>query len=197
MRHFPVFLDLQDRACLVIGATEEARCKAQVLREAGATVATIDDISAWSGAAYALAVVATGDLDRDTEAARCLRPSIALINVVDRPSLCSFIWPALVERGPVTVAISTGGTSPTLAALIRQRIERVIPVAVGDLARLAGRLRRVVAAAVPTAADRRRFWRRALEGRAGALAFAGRSAASLAALKGETRALRRPLSPPS
>lgn len=189
MAHFPAFLDLQGRACLVVGTTEEARRKADVLRNAGAEVNAADDLAAVPRAAYLLAVVATGDLRSDSEAFERLKTSVALINVVDRPSLCTFIWPALIERGPVTIAVSTGGTSPTLAALIRERIERVIPVAVGDLARLAGRLRRVVAAAVPTVDDRRRFWRRALEGRAGALAFAGQSARAQAALQEEARGL--------
>lgn len=192
MRHFPAFLDLQGRACLVIGSTEEAQRKAQVLRDSGADVTAMDDVTAAPMRAYALAVVATGDLDRDAEAVARLKPSVTLINVVDRPSLCSFIWPALLDRGPVTVAISTGGTSPTLAALIRQRIEAAIPAAVGDLALLAGRLRRIVARAVPTVAGRRRFWRDALEGQAGALAFAGDSKGAKAALKDGARSLRRP-----
>jgi uroporphyrin-III C-methyltransferase / precorrin-2 dehydrogenase / sirohydrochlorin ferrochelatase len=190
MRHFPVFLDLRDRACLVIGATDEARRKAQVLREAGAIVTAIDDISAWPAAPHALAVIATGDLDRDTEAAQLLKLSTALLNVVDRPSLCSFVWPAIVERGPVIIAISTSGTSPTLAKLIRQRIERAVPVAVGELARLAGRLRRSIASAVPTIRGRRQFWQHALEGRAGALAFANRSADAQAALRDDVRLAR-------
>lgn len=192
MRHFPAFLDLQGRSCLVVGATEEALRKAQVLREAGADVAIVNNAAMAPRRAYALAVVATGDLECDADAVARLKPSVALINVVDRPSLCSFIWPALVDRGPVTVAISTGGSSPTLAALIRQRIETAISVAVGDLARLAGRLRRIVARAVPTVAGRRRFWRQALEGQAGALAFAGDSKGAQAALKDGARSLRRP-----
>jgi uroporphyrin-III C-methyltransferase / precorrin-2 dehydrogenase / sirohydrochlorin ferrochelatase len=191
MRHFPVFLELQDRACLVVGTTEEAHRKAQTLREAGAAVTAVDGGSAIPASAYALAVVATGDLEQDTAIAKQLKPLVALINVVDRPSLCSFIWPAIVERGPVTVAVSTGGTSPTLAALVRQRIERAVPAAVGDLARLAGRLRRVVAATLPGVAERRRFWRRALEGRSAALAFAGDSVRAKAALRDEARALLR------
>lgn len=189
MRHFPVFLDLQGRACLVIGGAQEARRKAQVLREAGAVVTEVDEVSHLPVTPYAVAVIATGELDRDREIEKLLRPVVPLINVVDRPSLCSFLWPAIVDRGPVTVAISTGGTSPTLASLIRERIERAIPMAVGDLARLAGRLRRLVAVHAPTAGERRSFWRRALGSRAAALAFAGESTSARAALREEARAL--------
>jgi uroporphyrin-III C-methyltransferase/precorrin-2 dehydrogenase/sirohydrochlorin ferrochelatase len=187
-RYFPAFLDLRGRACLVVGAGEEVERKAHALREAGAVVTLAATAEKIEGT-YTLAVVATGELERDEAIARRLSGCAALINVVDRPSLCSFIWPAVVERGPVTIAISTAGSSPTLATLIRQRIERVVPAAVGELARLAGQLRRQVAAVAPTVAKRRRFWRRALEGRAGTLAFSGRAAAAQAALQAEVKAL--------
>lgn len=189
MRYFPIFLDLQERACLVIGATDEARRKAEALRDAGAAVTTTNEVDEIPAGTYALAVVATGDLAQDEAAAERLKGSGALVNVVDRPSLCSFVWPAILDRGPVTIAISTAGTSPTLAKLIRQRIERAVPVAVGELARLAGRLRRPIAAVVPTVAGRRGFWQRVLEGRAGALAFADRSDEAQAALRTEARAM--------
>ncbi len=189
MRYFPIFLDLQERACLVIGATDEAWRKAEALREAGAAVTTTDKVDEIPAGTYVLAVVATGDLAQDEAAAEHLKGSGALVNVVDRPSLCSFVWPAILDRGPVTIAISTAGTSPTLAKLIRQRIERAVPVAVGELARLAGRLRRPIAAAVPTVAGRRRFWRRVLDGRAGALAFADHSGEARAVLHAEAQAV--------
>lgn len=191
MRYFPVFLDLQNRPCLVVGETEEARRKAGALRDAGAVVTHVDDTATIPAGPYALALISTGNLEQDEAATRRLAGSGALINVVDRPSLCSFVWPAIVERGPVTIAVSTAGTSPTLAALIRQRIERAIPAAVGELAQLAGRLRRSVAEVIPTVAGRRLFWRRALEGKAGALAFAGRDLEAQAALRQEARMLSR------
>ncbi len=182
MRYFPVFLDLQGRRCLVVGDTAEARHKAEVLRGAGATV---DHLAALKSAepGYTLAVVATGDERTDIDAARLLASLRIPLNVVDRPALCSFIWPAIVDRDPVTIAISTAGTSPTLAILLRRRIERLVPAAVGELAALAGWLRARVHAALPEPTSRRAFWRRVLEGPAGKLAFDGQTRPALALLR--------------
>ncbi len=182
MRYFPVFLDLQGRRCLVVGDTPEARHKAEVLRGAGATVdhlAVLESVEP----GYTLAVVTTGDERTDTEAARLLASLRIPLNVVDRPALCSFIWPAIVDRDPVMIAISTGGASPTLATLLRRRIERLVPEAVGELAALAGWLRARVHAALPEPASRRAFWRRVLEGPAGKLALAGQTRPALALLR--------------
>jgi uroporphyrin-III C-methyltransferase / precorrin-2 dehydrogenase / sirohydrochlorin ferrochelatase len=190
MRYFPIFLDLRERTCLVVGDTEEARRKAATLRSAGAMVDhEIALRSSWSPAVtYALAVVATSSEETDAAAARLLWPLDIPLNVVDRPELCSFIWPAIVDRDPVTIAISTAGTSPTLAKLIRQRIERAIPAAVGELAALAGQLRRRIHTFVPAAPARRAFWHRVLHGPAGMLAFAGQADAALVLLRREAEA---------
>lgn len=185
MRYFPIFLDLQGRRCLVVGETREARRKAEMLRSAGAIV---DCRSALTPVeqAYTLAVVATGNEAADTRAARALSALRIPVNVVDRAALCSFIWPAIVDRDPVTIAISTAGTSPTLARLIRQQVEQAVPQAVGQLASLAGQLRHHVRRCLPTAEARRAFWQRVFAGPALALAFAGQAAAARAALRRET-----------
>jgi len=184
MRYFPVFLDLRGRACLVLGDTAEARHKAEILRDAGAVVDCRVELAAVERP-YVLAVISTGDAASDAAAAHSLSALQIPVNVVDRPEHCSFIWPSIVDRDPVTIAISTAGTSPTLARLIRQRIERAVPQAVGQLAALAGDIRRRVHHSLPSAEARRAFWQRVLTGSAGTLAFAGRTAAALSALRRE------------
>ena len=91
----------------------------------------------------------------------------------DRPALCDFILPAIVDRDDVVVAISTGGASPTLAAALRGRIEAVLPERIGELARLAGTFRAQVNALIVDPPPPRGFWRRLVEGPAARLVLAG------------------------
>lgn len=185
MRYFPVFLDLTGRQCLVVGATEEAQRKAEALRGAGATVRSVAALGVGTAerlGPFALAVVATGDAAEDAAASRLLRGLEMPLNVVDRPELCSFIWPAIVDRDPVTIAISTAGTAPMLAKIIRRRIERAVPAAFGTLAALAGNMRRLVHDRLSDAAQRRKFWRQAFAGRVAQLVFAGDAPGAAAAL---------------
>ena len=86
------------------------------------------------------------------------------VNVVDRPSLCTFIWPAIVDRDPVTIAISSGGTAPVLARSIRARLEALLPANLGRLARFAEDFRAAVKAINPPGPARRRFWDRFFAG---------------------------------
>ena len=75
--------------------------------------------------------IATGDLGRDTEAQRVAKSIGVAVNVADRPALSDFIVPAIVDREDVVVAISTAGTSPTLATILRQKIEALLPERLG------------------------------------------------------------------
>jgi len=102
-----------------------------------------------------------------------------LINVVDRPELSDFFTPAIVDRGAVTIAISTGGGAPVLAVDIRAAIERVLRPGVGRLADIAAGLRNVVKASLPSVEARRRFWERALRGSAADRADRGDDAGAL------------------
>jgi uroporphyrin-III C-methyltransferase/precorrin-2 dehydrogenase/sirohydrochlorin ferrochelatase len=95
------------------------------------------------------------------------------VNVVDQPALCSFILPSIIERPPLIIAVSSGGTSPVLARLLRARLESLIPAGYGRLAALAGAFRdRVKARFRPL--ERRRFWERVLQGPIAELVFSGR-----------------------
>jgi uroporphyrin-III C-methyltransferase/precorrin-2 dehydrogenase/sirohydrochlorin ferrochelatase len=92
---------------------------------------------------------------------------------VDQPALCSFILPSIIERAPLTVAVSSGGASPVLARLLRARLETLIPAGYGRLAALAGAFRDPVKARIKPK-ERRRFWERVLQGPVAELVFNGR-----------------------
>jgi len=176
MRHFPAFLDLAGRTVFVLGQGEVIDRKADVLRAVGAVLrhAPRFDAALLDGAALAIGADAPEEDLRalSAEAQRRGTP----VNIVDRAELCSFITPAIVDRDPVTIAISTGGAAPTLARMIRQKVEAVLPPRLGALAALAGRYQAAIRRALPDLAARRRFLDRALKGPPAELALAGRDA---------------------
>jgi uroporphyrin-III C-methyltransferase/precorrin-2 dehydrogenase/sirohydrochlorin ferrochelatase len=183
MRHFPAFLDLTGRPALVIGSGEIAQRKARLLASAGASVRTAES---FSDALLRDCVLAIG---ADAKDAELLALSLAArrqgipVNVVDRPELCSFIMPAIVDRDPVTIAISTGGTSPVLARLLRQQIERLIAPAIGRLASMVGEVTAEIRRRWPGFSQRRRVLERLLTGRVADLVFAGEEAAAREAMR--------------
>jgi uroporphyrin-III C-methyltransferase/precorrin-2 dehydrogenase/sirohydrochlorin ferrochelatase len=123
---------------------------------------------------HTLVVAATSHRAVNAAVSRIAQDYNIPVNVVDDPQLSSFIVPAIVDRAPVTIAISSDGVAPVLARLIRARIEAAIPVSIGRLAELAARFRKLVRRRLPDLARRRRFWESAFEGRIGALAVDGR-----------------------
>ena len=174
MRHFPVFLDLRGRHVLVLGGGEVARRKAEPLQRAGAEVRFAARFEPRDLHGCALAVgadAAEAELHALSAAARAAGVPV---NIVDQPELCSFIMPAIVDRDPVTIAISSGGTAPVLARLLRARIEAVVPPAFGRLATLADSFKAEIRRRLPDLAQRRRVLERLLTGRAADLTFAGR-----------------------
>ena len=105
------------------------------------------------------------------------------VNVMDDLSHSTFIFPAIVDRGDVVVAVGTGGTSPVVARRVRERIEAVLPARIGDLAGFIGRWRKPIHGRIPEFPLRRRFWERVVDGPIGALVLAGRGDEAEAALK--------------
>ena len=168
MRHLPVFFNVAGRKVTVVGEGLAADRRAALARSAGAEVVRGSD---FAGAMAAF--VATGDEESDRLAAAAARRAGVPVNVADRPGLSDFILPAIVDRGDVVVAVSTGGASPTLATLLRGRIEALLPERVGALARLAETFRSQVRMLIAEPTARRAFWRRLLEGPAARLALAG------------------------
>ena len=124
-----------------------------------------DDFSRVCVEGYRLVIIAVDDEALQREISAAARAAGILVNVVDRPSLCSFIVPALVDREPVLVAISTGGAAPVLGRLLRQRVESLLPGNFGRLAALAGEFRSAVKRAIADPLQRQRLWERTLAGR--------------------------------
>jgi uroporphyrin-III C-methyltransferase / precorrin-2 dehydrogenase / sirohydrochlorin ferrochelatase len=156
----------------VIGEGSMADRRAALAASAGALVSReTGGPFAFDGAAAAF--VATGDAGSDTAAADAARAAGVPVNVADRPALCDFIMPAIIERDDVVVAVSTGGTSPTLAQAVRARIEAALPERIGALGRLASAFRGQARALIADSTQRRAFWRGLISGPAAALALAG------------------------
>jgi uroporphyrin-III C-methyltransferase/precorrin-2 dehydrogenase/sirohydrochlorin ferrochelatase len=130
----------------------------------------------------ALVIVATGDARMDAAAAALARAARVPVNVVDRPALSDFQMPAIVDRWPVLVAISTGGTAPALARWLRGRIEAALPSGLERLIGFAGAVRPAIAARHADAAARRRQWDDLLDGPAALLALAGRQGEAMASV---------------
>jgi uroporphyrin-III C-methyltransferase / precorrin-2 dehydrogenase / sirohydrochlorin ferrochelatase len=205
MRYLPVFLDLQTGPVLLVGAGDLARAKLRLLAAAGARIRWFatdghHDVSGLAAADAARIELAEGD-----PLAADLRGVIAIlcagageigiamsarakavglpVNVMDDLAHSTFIFPAIVDRGDVVVAVGTGGTSPVVARRVRERIEVVLPARIGDLAGFIGRWRKTIHGRIPEFALRRRFWERVVDGPIGALVLAGRGHEAEAALK--------------
>ncbi|WP_439569369.1 NAD(P)-dependent oxidoreductase [Sphingopyxis sp.] len=150
MHQLPIFLNLTGRAVVLVGEGEAADAKARLIERAGGRI-----VSAWEAGAT-IAFVALNDEGEARAAAAALRAHGLLVNVVDRPDLCDFTTPAIVDRTPVTIAIGTGGASAGLAKAVRQRIEALLPARLGALASALYAARDAMKARWPAAADRRR-----------------------------------------
>jgi uroporphyrin-III C-methyltransferase/precorrin-2 dehydrogenase/sirohydrochlorin ferrochelatase len=200
----PVFLAIKQRPCLVVGGGEVAARKVDILLRAGAKVTVVSPTlnprlsqhrdageivnlaEVFDGGHLmncVLVVAATADADVNRRVSELARQRNIPVNVVDRPDLCTFIFPSIIERGPVTIAVSTGGAAPVLARLLRARLETLIPTGYGRLAELAAGFRAAVKVRFPKMAERRRFWETALQGPVAEMAYAGRDAAAAAALQ--------------
>ena len=197
MKHLPLFFDLVGRRVVVVGEGAAADRRADLARSAGAEVQRIvlSSVQASDFRGATAAFIATGDADRDAAAQRLARSAGVPVNVADRPNLCDFILPAIVDRDEVVVAISTGGASPTLATVLRGRIEAALPQRIGAVARLAATFRAQVNALIGEPNRRRAFWRRLVEGPAGRLALAGDDAGARRSALGELDAARRRMAP--
>ena len=197
MKHLPLFFDLAGRKVVVVGQGTAADRRADLARSAGAEISRIggDAFGSADFRGAAAAFVATGKFESDVAAQHAAKASGVPVNVADRPALCDFILPAIIDRDGVVVAVSTGGASPTLASVLRGRIEAILPERIGTLASLARTFRVQVNALIADPARRRGFWRRLTEGPAARLALAGDEAGARRVALGELDAARRRISP--
>lgn len=193
MDYFPIFMDLRGRRALVVGEGEAASRKADALRSAGAQVhaAPLFDPADLEGVAIAIGADAPDAmLEALYEAAKARGIPV---NIVDRPALCTYITPSIVDRAPLQIAVSSGGAAPVLARLLRARIEAMIPPGYGRLAALAERWKERVRARLPDVTLRRRVLERALSGRVADLVLAGQDAAAEAQFEREVTENPSPL----
>jgi len=177
--HLPIFCQLRGRACLLVGGGDVAERKARLLLDAGAQLTVnaltfIPQFTAWAAEGMLtlvegefsetlldecwLAIAATDNdavNQRVSDAAEARR---IFCNVVDAPKEASFIMPSIIDRSPLMVAISSGGTSPVLARLLREKLESLLPQHLGHVAKFAGQLRSRVKRHFATMSERRRFW---------------------------------------
>jgi uroporphyrin-III C-methyltransferase/precorrin-2 dehydrogenase/sirohydrochlorin ferrochelatase len=203
MRFLPVFLDLQSGVVLLVGAGDLVRAKLRLLAAAGARVrwfasdgnhdvsgledaarielATGDPLAADLGGVIAILCAGAGDIGI-AMSARAKAVGLP-VNVMDDLVHSTFIFPAIVDRGDVVVAVGTGGASPVVARRVRESIEAVLPARIGDLAGFIGGFRKSISARIPEFALRRRFWERVIDGPIGALVLDGRKAEAETALK--------------
>jgi len=198
MDFLPIFIDVRGQPCLVVGGGDVAARKCALLLRAGARVtvqapslsrAFEADLAAAriahnatrfhdaDAAEYTLLIAATDDEAVNRAVAAAARARRIPVNVVDQPKLCSFIMPSIIERAPVTVAVSSGGASPVLARLLRARLESLIPAGYGRLAQLASAFRDEVKSRFKPN-ERRRFWERVLQGPVAELVMSGRDDAA-------------------
>lgn len=203
MRYLPVFLDLKTGPVLLVGAGEFAHAKLRVLLAAGARVRWFatdgrHDLAGHDAAALdcvqgdpltadlsgAIAVVCAGAGDIGVAMAARAKAAGLPVNVMDDLDHSTFIFPAIVDRGDVVVAIGTGGAAPVVARRVRERIEATLPARIGELASFIGRFRKEINARIADMPLRRRFWERIVDGPVGALVLSGRGAEAEAALHG-------------
>jgi uroporphyrin-III C-methyltransferase/precorrin-2 dehydrogenase/sirohydrochlorin ferrochelatase len=185
MRYFPVFLDLEGRAVLVVGGGEQALQKVRLVRRSPARITVVADevgpelialgvegririerrtFDVADVEGMALVYAATGSAAGNAPVIAAARAHGIPVNAVDEPEHSSFITPAIVDRDPVVVAIGTEGAAPVIAREIKSRLEAILPTRFGRLAQAARALRERAARDIPDGVLRRRFWERLLAG---------------------------------
>ena len=178
MDAFPAFVPLKGRRVIVVGEGEMADGKAVLFEGSPAEVirkpADGFALEPETYAGAALVFIASADEGFAKAAAQAAREGGAmLVNVVDRPALCDFYTPALVDRGAVVAAVGTTGSGPLLAGRLKGEIDKVMPARVGDLARMLKAIQGEVRTRFPDFTERKAFLASMLDGPAGAAALAG------------------------
>jgi uroporphyrin-III C-methyltransferase/precorrin-2 dehydrogenase/sirohydrochlorin ferrochelatase len=207
LEYLPVFLNLKEANVLLVGGGVVGTRKARLMLRSGATLTVLAPVitselqllleqtgGTWITGSYnetslsstkkpVLVVAATPNQSVNERVSIDAKNSGVPVNVVDSPDLCTFIFPSIVDRSPLIVAISSSGRSPVLARVLRRKIEAMVPAAYGALADFAGRIRTLVKQEIPQESPRRLFWEQAVEGSIGELVLAGREEEALEQLQ--------------
>ena len=194
MEYFPLFAKLTDKRCLVVGGGTVAARKVSILMQYHAQIVLIsprlcEKLHHYPEGSFThcckvfspsdiegsiLVIAASDDVELNREiAALCQRAGI-LVNVADSPGHGDVIFPSIIRRPPLQIALSSGGASPILARLLRWRLEVLIPQVYGNLAILARDYRERVKQCIATPKMRRRFWEKVLQGPIAEMIFSGR-----------------------
>ncbi|PIO93198.1 uroporphyrinogen-III C-methyltransferase [Pseudomonas syringae] len=197
MEFLPLFHNLRGSRVLVVGGGEIALRKSRLIADAGAVLrvvapeveAQLSELVVQSGGEMilrgysecdldgcVLIIAATDDEPLNAQVSRDARLRCVPVNVVDAPALCTVIFPAIVDRSPLVIAVSSGGDAPVLARLIRAKLETWIPSSYGQLAGLAARFRNQVKGLFPNVQQRRAFWEDVFQGAIADRQLAGQGA---------------------
>ncbi|MDG2106509.1 MAG: siroheme synthase CysG [Gammaproteobacteria bacterium] len=188
MKYFPFFMELSKQSILLIGGGEVAERKLDLLLKANASVTIVSpeftsyieelfvnkninpvkdyyNVKYLTSASFAFVIAATNDESLNEQIAKDANDNKILVNVVDKPKICDFIFPSILERGPITVAVSTGGASPVLARMLRTKLETMIPGAYGRLAKIVSENRIPVRKKLVNSKSNGIFWEQMLNGK--------------------------------
>jgi uroporphyrin-III C-methyltransferase/precorrin-2 dehydrogenase/sirohydrochlorin ferrochelatase len=203
MESLPIFIKIKDARCLVVGGGEVALRKVTTLLKAEAKVEVVapalcdelaqfardGKITSQAGVfepsqlnCIVLVFAATDDEAVNLEVSLAAKAQNIPVNVVDAPALCTFTMPSIVDRSPVVIAVSSNGSAPVLARVIRAKIETMVPASYGRLALLAREFREAVKSKFSTMQSRRIFWEKVFQGSIAELVFSGQESSAKKAL---------------
>ena len=201
MKYFPLNIELNKKLILLVGGGEVAERKLDLLVKAKSQVIIMsptftDYLQTFSDRAeltfvdseyktsildeykFSFVIAATNNEDLNKKIAKDANEKNILVNVVDRPEICDFIFPSILERGPVTVSVSTGGASPVLARMLRTKLETSIPGGYGKLAKIVSDNRVVVRKKFKNFKSNRIFWEEILNSKFVDLVLSGQEGAA-------------------
>jgi len=198
MKYFPFFLQLDQLPCLIVGGGSVAERKLDLLIKAKANITVISlefsdyilDLAKTHNIRcvkkeysnkileenkYNFVISATNDVSLNERVAKDCKKYNIIVNVVDQPEICDFIFPSILERGDITVAVSTGGASPVLARVLRTKLETMVPGSYGKLAEIVSANRIKVREKMKKFSSNKIFWEKMLNGKFLELVLSGKT----------------------
>ena len=198
MKYFPFFLQLDKLPCLIVGGGSVAERKLDLLIKANADITVISlefsdyilDLAKTHNIRcvkkeysnkileenkYNFVISATNDVSLNERVAKDCKKYNIIVNVVDQPDICDFIFPSILERGDITVAVSTGGASPVLARVLRTKLETMVPGSYGKLAEIVSANRIKVREKMKKFSSNKIFWEKMLNGKFLELVLSGKT----------------------